>query len=185
MPLKPGPKLSYQKKIMLTIVLFLSAAAASVYFLILPAAEKIKKIKLEVAGEQLETETAYWKGKNLRKLAEGLKTVESRSGELGKIFIKKENALEFITALEKTAEKNGVIQKTNMGGEEKLAAGENNSRIPIQLSATGDFASLINYLNGLESLSYYINIKSLAVSLPNGQGGPLAVQIIADTYWQN
>jgi Tfp pilus assembly protein PilO len=181
--------LGYPNKIALSILIFLLISGGLIYFLIMPAAEKIKSIQISLEGQRLKIEKDYSAGKNLKKLAADLKTVEPGMGELKQSFIKKSEAMKFITSLEEIADKNMVLEKVSLGAENKL--GESYARIPIQLEVRGDFTGAMGYLTDFESLDYFLNVKSLEISAINsdrvatGAKENLIMQITADSYWQN
>jgi Tfp pilus assembly protein PilO len=184
------PKMDYPNKIALSILVFLLAAGCLIYFLIMPAAEKVKEIKASLENQRLEVEKNYLAGKSLKKLTQDLKTVEPGLNELQQSFIKKSEAMKFITLLEQMADKNNVMEKVALGAESEL--GKSFIRIPAQSEVRGDFTGEMGYLSDLESVNYYLNIKSLEISAVNSDqvaaGGAkenLIMQIAADSYWQN
>lgn len=94
--------------------------------------------------------------------------------------------------------KNEIVSEEEFSGTEKNKV--KNETIPIQLSSTGGFYKQMLYLANLESLSYYLNVKSLEISNSSfrnsaaisaeGVGGgesksDVSIQLLADTYWQN
>lgn len=201
---KPN-RISYQQKVTIHISATLLILAAVIYFGIYQAANKIMETKRLVEAEKTNLEKMYNSGKNLRKLAEDLKVVEPQLAKLENVFIKKEEALNFITSLENISEKNGINQRINLAGAASINRGTEknkvaNETIPIQLSSTGSFYKQMLYLVNLESLNYYINVKSLEISnssfrnsaalnVEGVEGGESAndvsLQLLADTYWQN
>jgi Tfp pilus assembly protein PilO len=186
---------NYKDKIALSALIFLLAAAGLFCLIIIPATESIKRIKLDTEIQVARVEKDYQTGKWLKERAENLKIIEPQLSELDKIFIKKDNSTDFITTLEKTAEKNSVtiepITNSTFGAENKLEEG-NYSQIPMQTKTRGYFSNQIGYLSNLEALNYYLNIKTLEISTVNDDKAPsgeinknLDMHIITDTYWQN
>lgn len=162
------------------------------YFVVLPSINEINRIKSQINGERADLEQKYQKGQNLKKLTSGLRSIESQMDKLDKVFAKKDNELDFITALEKIAEDNNVTQRFTLG-KPLPSPYDSYSKTPIQLQANGKYRNIFNYLKGLESSSYYINIKSVdltsasepkpnSVSLDNS--GEVGISITADTYWR-
>lgn len=182
--------LNFQNKIALSAIIFILAAGSLIYFVIIPAAENIKRIKVETDNLAAQVEKDYLAGKSLKKLAENIKIIEPQLSGLDRAIIKKSASLEFITTLEKTAENNFITVKPSLGAEKKL--NQTYSQIPLQLQTNGSFSGQISYLSDLEALSYYLNIKTLEISAANTSVTPsgeikknLVMQIVADTYWQN
>src|SRR3989339_74901 len=86
-----------------------------------------------------------------------------------------------------------MVQKIN------LAPGQNKKNYQItklNISLSGSFLNLINYLSDIEALDYYINIYSIDINkgqstrtteyaeYPDQKDANLNIKIIADTYWQ-
>lgn len=198
-------RINYQQKVTIHISLTLLILAALIYFGIFQAVDKIMETKRLVETEKINLEKIYNSGKNLRKLTEDLRIVEPQLAKLENVFIKKEEALNFITSMEKISEKNGINQRINLAGAASINRGTEknkikNETIPIQLSSTGSFYKQMLYLDNLESLSYYINVKSLEISnssfrnsanisaegVSGGESeSDVSIQLLADTYWQN
>jgi Tfp pilus assembly protein PilO len=203
MPLfKNNNRTNYKNKIILHFSGTLIILMAMVYFGVVQAMNEIEVMKERIDQEKLSLEKSYIRGQKLRELAENLKTVEPDLAKLDSVFIKKEMALDFITALEGIAEKNGISQKINLANANRgnVKSKEKNETIPIQLSSTGSFYKEMMYLASLESLNYYINVKNIEISNSSFRGSPSAgisgvegaesesivgIQILADTYWQN
>lgn len=181
---------SYTKKIALSAVISILLIGVIIYFFIIPAAENIKILKGEAEAKRLELEKNYLKGKSLKAITEDLRKVEPQLEKLKKIFVKKDQELEFINEMEKTAQDSGLEQKINLSSEEENL-GIGYKKIPIQLLTSGDFSSQIKYLSALESLDYYINLKTLEISSAGtiikedgSKEDQTQMQIIANTYWQ-
>jgi Tfp pilus assembly protein PilO len=195
-------RMDYQKKIYLHLAITASLFVAVFYFGIAQPAEKMEEMKTTMQTEKGNLEKSYITGNSLRQLAESLKVVEPQLSKLDDVFIKKEFALDFITSMEKVAEKVGIQQRINLATANKSGSKskDKNETIPIQLSSSGSFNQEMRYLASLEALNYYINIKSLEISnstfraaswtVDDGVAGgdsqsQVGLQILADTYWQN
>jgi Tfp pilus assembly protein PilO len=163
MELKEITKLDLRKKIILSITGFLVFIFAVVYFIIFPSIRDIKSIRDEIETQRVDLERRYIKGQSLRNLSEKLNKAEEKIQILDQVFIGKEDGLEFVTTLEDVANKNNISQKINLL---PATASDNgySQLVPLQLFPQGNFNQLLNYLIGLETLNYYINIKSLDFS---------------------
>jgi Tfp pilus assembly protein PilO len=187
----------YKIKLLTHVSISVVAFALVLYFGIISPAAKIIKIKNNINSAKANLENNYITGANLRVLSESLKTVEPQLDKVNGIFVKKDEALDFITAVEGVADVAGVSQKINLS-----AAGRNTSKtktnesITISLSSSGSFSKEMDYLTKLESLNYYINIKSLEMVNNSYEQSPqisgesisskqISMQIAAETYWQN
>lgn len=184
-------KLDLRKRIIISLVGFLIFISAVIYFVIFPSIRDIRNIKNEIESQRVELERRYVKGQSLRKMKEKLERAEEKVDVLDQVFIGQDAGLEFVTALEGVAGKNGVSQKINL----LSSAGVDNGFykvVPLQLSSGGNAGQQMNYLVGLETLNYYINIKSLELSSGStatpadnpGSGSRVNLFVTADTYWR-
>jgi len=184
-------KLDLRKRIILSVVGFFIFIFAVVYFVIFPSVRDIKNIKNEIESQRLELERKYVKGQSLRKMTEKLERAQEKIHVLDQVFIGPDAGLEFITALEGAAGKNGVNQKINLLSQAPVDNGFYKI-VPLQLSSQGEISRQMSYLVSLETLNYYVNIKSLELSsgsrfAPTGEAESAAnvnLFVVADTYWR-
>jgi Tfp pilus assembly protein PilO len=183
-------KLGYKSKIALSILIFLLASGALIFFIIIPETNKIKKNWMETAAQAAQVEKNYSTGQSLKKVADNLKIVEPRLGEMERALIKKSAATEFFGSLEEIAKKNKVAIIKNLPVSE-TAFGGFYLRIPLQIESQGNFKNQIDFLTELESLNYYINFKSLILTnafpfqaSATSSAKILDMQLLANTYWQ-
>lgn len=142
-----------------------SVLLAVLAFIILPTAKKIKFLSQEIDNQYFYLENLYVKGQVLKVIKKDFETYGPQIEEFSNVFIKKNKELEFITALERTAEKENIDQ--NLVLEEARASIDTDSGIeilPLQLSLFGDFKNNLEYLTALESLDFYVNLKSINIS---------------------
>jgi len=178
-------KADFKKRITINVLIFLIVTIGIIYFIVMSTSEDIKEIKVKTENIRIDLEEKYVKGQSLRKLSESLKQIESQIPELDKIFIKKSEAIDFITSLEKIAEDTNVDQKINLSNIEKNEK-EICNKTPLQLTTIGSFANQMKYLTKLESSNYYINIKSLEITqAPSETEGinNINMLIFSNTYW--
>lgn len=185
-------KLDLRKKMTLSIVGFFIFIFIVIYFVIFPSVRDIRNIKNEIESQRQELERRYVKGQSLRKMTEKLERAAEKIYVLDQVFIGQDAGLEFVTALEGVAEKNGINQKINLLSQAPVDNGFY-KMVPLQLSSQGEAARQMNYLVSLETLNYYINIKSLELSSGStavpagnpGSGSYVNLFVLADTYWRN
>jgi len=184
-------KLDLKKRIIISIVGFFIFIFAVIYFVIFPSVRDIKNIKNEIESQRMELERRYIKGQSLRKMTEKLERAEEKIHVLDQVFIGQDAGLGFVTALEGVAEKNGVNQKINLLSQSPVDNGFY-KMVPLQLSSGGSANQQMNHLVSLETLNYYVNIKSLELSsgsaaIPVGSpesGSRVNLFVVADTYWR-
>ncbi|MDO8668064.1 MAG: hypothetical protein Q7K35_03125 [bacterium] len=190
-------KFSLKNKIIVMIVGFVLIIFGLIYFIVVPTIEDIQTMSQKIEEQMVDLEKKYIKGSSLRQLTENLKKIEPKLSSLDQIFINKNRELEFITTIENEANNSQVSQKINLSSPKNIENQElqkNN----LQLSTNGNFNNQLKYLINLESLSYYINVKSLELTPAAGnekttnqdqtetagKSGVINMLIDADTYWE-
>jgi Tfp pilus assembly protein PilO len=182
----------YLKKIILNCVFSAVIVAGMIFGFIFPAMGKLAVVKSEISAQKIALEKTYIRGQNLRKISEDLKTVEPNLENLKKMFIKEEDDLDFITSLEKIAENSGVKQSISINYPADSSK-TSIQKIPLQLTASGNFLAQIKYLIALESLDYYISVRTLEISgstdqnqkdALEGEKSRVDMQLTTNTYWQ-
>lgn len=174
-------KLDLRKKIILSFVGFFVFIFAIIFFIIIPAVRDIKNIGAEIEWQRMDLEKKYIKGQNLKNVSEKLKKAEEKIHVLDRIFVDGNNSLGFITAVEAVANNNNVDQKINL--PPSVEAGDSlYQTVPLQIFSQGDFNQQLNYLIGLETLNYYINVKLLELSSGSDS---VNLFLTADTYWRD
>ncbi|HTW96416.1 MAG TPA: type 4a pilus biogenesis protein PilO [Candidatus Methylomirabilis sp.] len=183
MKANPATKMTYPQKMAMSFIVFIIAAAALIFLAIIPFGNEIIKMKTDAESQAAEIEKDYFQGKSLKKVAADLKVVQPQIEQLDQIFINKNDALDFVTSLEKTAEKNGVTLQEKLGSEDDQ--GKFYTVIPLTISVSGNFSGVMNYLSDVESFSQYLNIKSMELTAAAPVSGQknITMQILADTYW--
>ncbi len=187
-------KFDLKNKIAVSLIGFLLIIFSLVYFIVWPTIRDIKIMGSEIDAQKIDLEKKYIKGQNLKQLTENLKKIEPKLELLEQIFINRNRELEFITSLENEANKNRVNQKINLSAPASTE-NQNFQKIGLQLFTQGGFNNLLAYITDLESLSYYINFKTLelspgsagqAVKAADNQEPPevnLNLFLSSETYW--
>lgn len=157
--------LSLKKKIFINIVFTLLLLGVLIYFIAIPSINEIKTIGENINKQGARIDEEYQKCVNLKKLASDLKKIEPDLAKIDQIFVNREKELELIKQLEQTASSSNVAQIINI----KDISGD---KARLSLAATGDFNELFDYLLNLESLNYYLNIKSLSLSASSATISP-------------
>ena len=194
MNLKKLPKTNYKQKIIYLLTVFIALSGIMIYFILLPAIDDIKKLRVEIINQKVDLEKKLSQEKNMTKLSDKIKKIEPQIDILEKIYINKNRQLEFITLLEGIADKQQVAQKIILNPDNETKE-LNYCKIPLSIVAQGTYNNLINYLINLEGVNYYINIYSLSLN-NSGQSGRtsrspgseaeqnLVLRISAYTYWK-
>ncbi len=184
--------MDYPNKIALSILIFVAAVFALVYWLIIPAVSSVEATRIQMENQSLAAQRDYAQGQNLKKLKDSINTVEPRVGEIEQIFVNQNDSLSFVTSLETAAAENQVTENANLGSPTPLQ--NSYDQIPLQLTVNGGFRGLVGFITALENLKKYININSLQISpqvsdesIKIGTSTPekfLKADISATTYWE-
>jgi len=179
---KTFSKLNARNKIIVITAIFVACGLSLLYFVIMPAVSDIKDLKRKIIDQKIELEQRVARGANAKQVNENLNKIEPQLQKFEQIFVNQGRDLEFITALEGIADKNNVEQKIGLG----QPTGQENKtykKIPLELTASGKYDDLLNYLADLESSNYYLNINFLEFG-GSQSAAANSLKISADTYWK-
>lgn len=102
-------------------------------------------------------------------------------------FIPKSEALSFITQLETLAEERGLQPRFDLGQVDSQL--ETVQRLPLKISVNGSYQRLLEYINSLEKLPYYLQIQDIRFDHQEAGGGETdsagTVQLVVTfiTFW--
>ena len=177
-------------KFFILIAVFLIFESLIIFGLGRFAWQKIKQYRMNIVEQNLNIRQSMDREINAKKLSDKLNKIEPELENFSQIFINRNRELEFITTLENAATHNNVSQKIALD----LAKNPDNQtlqKVPLALTAQGNYYNILKYLNELENLNYYLNIISLdfnsGVISTNADGGQtrnITLQIQANTYWR-
>jgi len=194
MNFNPIKNLTLPNKIIFLSCSFLIFYSIIIYFIIFPVTRDIKDIRKNIITQKIDLENKTVRQKNLNTLNEKLKMIEPELQKFNQIFINKNRELEFITTLENIANKNQLSQKINFDPNNAVLE-QDHQMITINLALTGNFNNLMNYLQDIEELPYYVNINQINISTgynvntsPTDQSANqnknINCNITANTYWK-
>jgi len=168
-------------KSIIIILLLLLVWIIFVTFLILPAKNSLRESFISVEKKKLDNEVGDDKLKKLPVLEDNFNLIERGADNLDVIF-SKDKIVELVKELEFIADRTGnkinisvadenkivavVPDKTKgLEGAEKFTAElPNKNYFKIKLVLTGDYASLIKFIDKLNNIKYYNTISSLALT---------------------
>lgn len=146
------------KKIL--IMLFLMTIIISIIgiFVLYPTITQIRDINQETTNIKRYLETKHQNTISIRQSREKSENIkETVASYLNYIFYTGEE-LKLITTLEEVAKKTNVEQNIK---NYKLE----NNKIILNTTINGDYLSILEYIRGIESVNYFINIDDLTMSL--------------------
>ncbi len=146
----------------------------------IPTIIDIKKISQSIYAERVDLEKKYQKGQLLKETIENFSKIKSEKEKFEKSFITEGKELEFINALEKISENYGVSQNISLQkNQEKTSEKNFYYQLPLQMTLSGDFISILKYLSELETISYYFNIPTVNITAKDGQ---TTVNLIGEVF---
>lgn len=129
------------------------------FFAVWPAISEIRLINEQILTERKALEKKYKQGQSLRQATEEYLKIKDDFSEILKAFVIKNEELEFITKIESLADKHQIEQGIKISPE--IEYNKDFEKLPLSLTLHGSYQNLLQYLNELESLSYYTNFSSL------------------------
>ena len=176
------------QKIATNTVVLIMVFLAIFYFGIYSTISKINIQREEIIAEKIETEKRINREQNMGNLMMKLKKIENDLEKIDNVFIDKNKELEFITTLEKVASYNNVAQGINL-----LPVDEENKDLPksiVNINAKGKYIDIINYMQDIQSLDYYVNISMMNLArAPKSQNeenknDEVSLNLNAEIYWK-
>ena len=188
-------KLGTKSRMLITFLGYSFVIFMIIYFIILPRVNFIRKNGKAIVDRRVFLEEQYIKARNFKKNNEEMKLVDKDIERLDEVFVHYNEDLQFIETLENLASSYNVEQRISLG---KIESEEINEfeEITLEISAEGSFLNIMNYLIGLETLNYYVNINSLDISKAQvasekdfSENRPsilnnVICKITADTHWK-
>lgn len=159
-------------------ILFLIVDATIIY----PQYREIEKINWEIFTIRTALEKKYETTKQMHKSQINLTTAKKISLDLQSLFIKKGEEIKIVTALENLAEQFSLKQNLSVRSTANRV-NENLSEVDLEITVTGDFQNLMQYLETLEKNDYLFALAN--VSLNSGNGPTLLLSLKAKIYVQN
>lgn len=157
---------------------------AILVLLIMPFLQDISGLSKDHYDKRVKLAILKQQSSNIAAMKSDYSKIQNDIEKISQVFIPKKDTLQFITTLENIAAQNNVTQIIQVEGINisDLEQGTKEVKsLPIQLTLTGDFNSIVQYLNQLEALTYYINFNKLDLT---GSGTSVNLIISGLTYWQ-
>lgn len=171
----------YKNRFIINILIFFILLIILVIFIIYPAIGEIHRINNQITEERIKLERKLDMGLNIKNIKADLENIQQSESILDMIFIKKNHELEFITELEQVAETSDV--SLNINPDFSNQEEENLYVVPLQFSISGNYHSILNFIQDQESMPYYYNIDLIIISNQQTKDNkPLTSQLIGQTY---
>ncbi|MBI2436306.1 MAG: hypothetical protein HYV41_00990 [Candidatus Magasanikbacteria bacterium] len=148
------------QKILILISIIFVGILMIVLLVIIPSIRYIHAIKNTIELNESRMEEQYQKIRLLKKSISELSTIKHKVAIFDTVLIASGDELSAIRLIEKLAETYDVSQQF------KLSGTENTDTLSFDLSVTGSYSHILNYLRGLETFPYYVSIEKMILTTP-------------------
>ena len=135
--------------------------AAIIFFVLYPYFTKIQTLNINVNDQRIQLAIYEDQRINIDKTRSDLKKIENDINDISLIFVEQENILDFIDTLDFISENNNLVQTINIINLDNI---ETDNYLQISVGIDGEWDNIINYLNTLEKLDYYVILDNLNFS---------------------
>ncbi len=150
-------RLSLEKRILLTIVICSLIAAGIIAIIIIPSMKRIQELNAETNQLRDYLERKHERAVDLTIALKTLAKIGPEVDSFGTYLFFSGDELKLITTLEGIAAKNNVVQKINTSNLGKT----NNDILTLSVTVSGSYASVIQYIQDLETIKYFVTIRHI------------------------
>lgn len=152
------------------------AVGSIAIFLFLPTLRDAQELRRQIVDAQTELEAQYTNRKNLLSSRDKVEETRGIMQALAVQFVPAGRELDFITAVEALAAKNGVTERLQLSRlEEGKKAPEISNRFDLVIDGT--YLAALQMLTDLEKLPTLVLLDSLAIRPGGGADGPTTLMI--------
>lgn len=149
-------------------------------FLVYPLRNNLAEIKGKIDEQRTNLEILKNKSQDLSGVKKDAEEINDKKLVLDKMIITSGNQLSLFKDIENLAQMNNLVQNFSLDTKAIKTA---NSEVKMTISVTGDYLAFLRYLEGLESLNYYIKVISGEI-VSSSSPGSITATLQAKTYWQ-
>ncbi len=191
--MKFNKNLNYKQRAFLGLTINIAIMIAISYFFVFSYFNRVINANAMLINHRVEFEIKLIKEEKFSKISKNLSEIENDVKRIENAFIDQNKKLEFITMFEGLADDNRVEMMMNINFDKM---NPKDKSIPLNLSLTGNYDSLMNFLVSIENIKPYININQVNLrssssntkkptSLGNiPSNNNLTMTIVALSYWK-
>lgn len=158
----------FEKKILVSISVFVVVVLAIVGAVILPTIRTIKQLDNNTYDLRAYLEKKNEQATNFRLAEKQLQKIKTEMPNFADYLFYSGQELNLITTLESLASGDGVQQAVNNSNLDSIT----NQHVTLAITITGSYEKAIKYLNDLEHLPYFINLTRLSLSPYQDRSSP-------------
>jgi len=170
-------KLNSGHKIFITVGLLSSIVIIIVVLIIIPTARNIQETTQETYNLRAYMEKRYQDSLKSRLTKKKIEQIKNYSTDFNEHIFKISDTLKLVQTLENMAEQNQVKQNINDSNLDAIKPG---SKITINISITGDYLNVLNYVQTIEKQDYFFNIETLRLTPSYDGNGALSKEMSAN-----
>jgi Tfp pilus assembly protein PilO len=149
-----------EKRIAITIGLFVLLAGIIVGAVIVPTVLQIRQIDKDTYNLRLSLERKNEQATNYRLALKQIEKLKKEMPPFDNYLFNKGEELKLITSLESLAVKHNVSQRINSSNLDNIT----NQKVQVSLSLSGTYINSLSYLDEIEHLPYFINLTRFSLS---------------------
>ncbi len=170
-------------------------------WIMLPMIKKINKINKEITQQKETLLNLLKAGQSVRQNEENLKKIDRKKYIFEQSWLKSGDELRFITDLENVAKTNDLEQVIKFDNTNFTLLDKEIKIVPIELQLNAELANFMDYIVDIEKLDYYINFKSIKITINSqtranphqldienqeeqNNNKKLSIQLHGETYWK-
>ncbi|MFH1291677.1 MAG: hypothetical protein ABIH87_00555 [bacterium] len=153
--------LNSSHKIFFSVSLLSLLAIVIIGFVIVPAVVNIKQTTNETYKLRVGVEKKYNDSLKSRLTKKKIEDIKQNSIDFSTYLFKSTHGLKLIQLLETMASNNQVNQKINLTTLDNIKA---QGQVKINLTISGDFQDILNYIHELEASDYFLNIENIRLT---------------------
>lgn len=154
-----------KNKIFLSLMLLVLLSAAFLYLGHKYLVKEVETLSSELINTKKELNRFEVRNDGLLESRREYNNIKSEIENISKIIVAEDRIVDFIERVEKVAENDGVRLRisSNNKAEKKQSEQSYISQKSFDLTAGGDFNSIMHFLYSLENFDYYINVENINV----------------------
>jgi len=169
------------------IVIMVLALLAIIIFIVIPAVGDIRNLNQKIIGQRTLLESRYEKRLNIKNSIRNHNTIQPQIPALMNLtYLNPGNEIDFITALETLADKNGVRQTIIFDTQNGEMILQDKKKVPIEIILNGNYLNILKYMRDLEKLNFYLIITKVSTAPHTTDlSGNVRTLFRGYTYWKN
>lgn len=157
-----------------TIIFWLAGGFFTYFFLM----RDIQNLNSAIAEKRRDLDQTIYYGQNFGRFSEDYQKVVSEAQKINEAILDQDGFIVFIQKLEKISQDNNLKQKIDLSKEDKAAESaaakkkkEEEAVFPkpivYSLELEGAFPNFVRFLQAVENLNNYTNLRSVSINLQN------------------